>query len=330
MVEEQLRNYLEAHNKFPSEQHGFRKNHSTSTLLNTLIQDLANINSAGKTAAVISLDLSKAFNLLNKNVLFLKLEKIGIGKDAITWINSFLTDRTQQVRINETYSKPRNINIGTPQGSKLSPLLFLCLLADIKADIGDEEGKIYQFADDINLVVSGENVQEVERKIQNLTHKIVNYLHANQLALNFDKFQFMVIRKAMDSKTPVFINIQGVKVDEKEHCTVLGITINNKLNWKDHLNYLKPQLRKTMMVLRRMKYRIPHAELRRIAISLFLSKIRYGLTVYGTAKLSQEDTLPNTTKDLQIVTNTMMRMIRPGRIIVKEWGQKSSVHNYSS
>ena len=66
--------------------------------------------------------------------------------------------------------------------------MFLCLLADIKADIGDEEGKIYQFADDINLVVSGENVQEVERKIQNLTLKIVNNLLANQLALNFDKF----------------------------------------------------------------------------------------------------------------------------------------------
>ena len=64
----------------------------------------------------------------------------------------------------------------------------------------------------------------------------------------------MVIRKAMDSKTPVFINIQGVKVDEKEHCTVLGITINNKLNWKDHVSYLKPQLRKTMMVLRRIKW----------------------------------------------------------------------------
>ena len=128
----------------------------------------------------------------------------------------------------------------------------------------------------------------------------------------------MVIRNAIDSKTPVTIDIQGVKVDEKEHCTVLGITINNKLNWKDHLNYLKPQLRKTMMVLRRMKYRIPHAELRRIAISLFLSKIRYGLTVYGTAKLRQEDTLPDTTKDLQIVTNTMMRMIRPGRIIIEE------------
>ena len=103
------------------------------------MNDLTKRNSLGKSAAMISLDLSSAFNLLHKAVLILKLKSLGVGKEAISWIDSFLSDRTQQVRINETLSSPRNIKIGTVQGSKLSPILFFCLLTDIKAEMGEVE-----------------------------------------------------------------------------------------------------------------------------------------------------------------------------------------------
>ena len=68
------------------------------------------------------------------------------------------------------------------------------------------------------------------------------------------------------------------------------------------------------MVLRRMKNRIPNSELRKLAIGIFLSKIQYGITVYGIAKLKPEDNFPNSTKSLQIIANNMMRVIKPGKV----------------
>ena len=95
ILEEQLRNYLESHIKFPNKQHGFRKNHSTTTILNTLMEDPTKQNNLGKTPAMISLDLSSAFDLFQKEVLFHKLKNLEIGEGVISWIKSFLTDRTQ-------------------------------------------------------------------------------------------------------------------------------------------------------------------------------------------------------------------------------------------
>ena len=95
---------METHHKFPKEQHGFRKKHSTSTLLNTLINDLTKYKEKGKTIGLISLDLSCAFNLLDKTVLLKKLQHIGIQKETILWLESYLSDRTQQVRIDNTLS----------------------------------------------------------------------------------------------------------------------------------------------------------------------------------------------------------------------------------
>ena len=131
------------------------------------MEDSTRYNNIGKTFSTISLDLSSAFNLLKKDVLFLKLQKLRIGDDVTSLIISFLTDRTQHVRINKTLALPRKIEICTHQGSSLSPLIFLCLLSNINNDIGDEDEKLYQFADDINLVAIRDKEENVKRKINN-------------------------------------------------------------------------------------------------------------------------------------------------------------------
>ena len=117
---------------------------------------------------MIRLELSSTFNLVYKDRLFLKLQKLGIGDDVIFWINSFLVNRTRHVK-NEILYSPRKIEIETPQGSSLSPLLFLCLwLVDIKHEMGDEDKKFYHFADDTNLVDIIGTEENAKKKIKSL------------------------------------------------------------------------------------------------------------------------------------------------------------------
>ena len=137
-------------------------------------------------------------------------------KEKISWLHSYLTDRTQKVRINNTVSSKRLIKIGTVQGSKISPLLFLCLLIDIKDEIASEEA-FYQFADNINILVFGDTTENITQKLQNINNKISNYLNRNQLALNYDKFLLLIISKDRSQHLPIEVNIQGQKIREGKH-----------------------------------------------------------------------------------------------------------------
>ena len=92
------------------------------------------------------------------------------------------------MRINNTLSSKKHIEIGTPLGGRISPILFLGLLIDIKEQMEKYES-FFQFEDDINLLVVSDSEEEVEYKLQKLTRKIIHYLHENKLALNYDKFQ---------------------------------------------------------------------------------------------------------------------------------------------
>ena len=109
------------------------------------------------------------------------------------------------------------------------------------------------------------------------------------------------------------MNVNGKIIKENKTCKILGITLNNRLNWNDNLSALKSTLRSRIMVLKRLKYRIPSSQLRKVAIAIFISKILYGITVYGAAKLEHGDPLPGTTKSLQVIANTMMRLIKHGK-----------------
>ena len=123
-VHNQLYNYLTVNGLLNSCQSGFRKHHSTTTTLLDVTDYILDNMNQGKVTGALFIDLKKAFDTVNNDLLFQKLESYGITNSALSWFSSYLYDRTQAVCINSTFSDVKNIDIEIPQGSILG-LLFI-------------------------------------------------------------------------------------------------------------------------------------------------------------------------------------------------------------
>ena len=135
-------------------QHGFRRKLSCETQLIQLVQDISEtLNESGQ-ADIIVMDLSKAFDKVDHRRLLLKLHRFGINNDVISWIKSFLTNRTQKVVLDGEESESRPVMSGVPQGSVLGPCLFLMYINDMPDMI---ESNIRLFADDTIIYLTVTN-----------------------------------------------------------------------------------------------------------------------------------------------------------------------------
>ena len=150
VVKDQLQNYLEQTGKLRNFQFGYRRNRSTATAVNTMVCKAKNDMNRGKEIAAIMFDMSAAFDTVEKETVLNKLKLLGLSKQGIDWIKSYLSERTQRVKIDEEESQSEELSLGTPQGSRLSPLLFNILTCDL--DLYMKNGLCCNFAEDTSQV----------------------------------------------------------------------------------------------------------------------------------------------------------------------------------
>ena len=147
IIRKQLANFLSVHNLFNPNQHGFRHGRSfLSALLDVCDNMMTSLSNNPKSSVdMIYLDYAKAFDKVDHGVLLNKLETFGICGKLGEWLHSFPTNRRHHVRIPGGVSKSDNVPSGVPQGTVLSPLLFLVLISDISNNV---DSNITSFADD--------------------------------------------------------------------------------------------------------------------------------------------------------------------------------------
>lgn len=159
-----LDNFINKHNLLHDNQYGFRNNRSTAFALMDSIEEITNQTDKKKIAVGLFIDLKKAFDTINHNNLTEKLDLYGIRGVALNWVKSYLSNRTQFVKLNENSSSYLDIDCGLPQGSVLGPILFILFINDL-CKVSQLFTSVL-FADDSNLFCAGENLEHLFSEIE--------------------------------------------------------------------------------------------------------------------------------------------------------------------
>ncbi len=170
---------------FYKSQYGFRSNHSTIRAVNEFTDDVIASFENKENSLGVFLDLSKAFDTIDHNILFRKLEWYGIRGMALDWFKSYLNNRKQYVQYKNVKSSTLAIPCGVPQGSVLGPLLFIIYTNDLPNCLS--WSKAILFADDTTIYLSSKNIENLYNRVnQDLDH-LSDWFRANRLSLNVGK-----------------------------------------------------------------------------------------------------------------------------------------------
>ena len=164
-----------------------------------------------------------------------------------------------------------NLEHGSPQGSKLSPLLFLIMICDIEEWL--QHGTAIGYADDTTCFAIGKTRDEVKDRLEKSADDILEFMRATLLAANPDKTKFVSLGQKKENP----IRVGNTFIPESNSETLLGITFNKRLTWKDHLERLVPELKSRIGILKRLSWSLPFNAMKLMVEQVFTSKLRYGL-----------------------------------------------------
>lgn len=251
ILAEQLRIYFEVNGLLFNGQHGFRESHSCETALHEIISAcLANMDKK-LINILLFIDFKKAFDLVKPKLLFVKLLNYGLTNEAIKLLINYFERRMQSVKISRHNSEPTTINLGVPQGSVLGPLLFIIYINDLPFFLDSILTKL--FADDTTLHFSDNDVDSVVSRCKTGIFAIMEWCKYNYLYINWSKTNVMFItNKRID--LPKHIVFGDIKIEVVCKFKLLGITLDSKLNFLDHVSNLSKSINSKLYAIRRIFY----------------------------------------------------------------------------
>ena len=277
----QLANYFEHNNIIYPNQYGFRKKHSTEYASLHLVDYISYSMETMSTPLNIFLDLSKAFDTLNHDILLAKLEHYGLNRMAYNLLSTYLRNRKQYVQFESTSSDELHITHGVPQGSILGPLLFIIYINDLP-----HASKLFDFlmyADDTTLCCCIDNIDgnDKENVLNNELQHVNKWLTANKLSLNVNKTKYMLYFKHPKVTNDLNLSINNNYISRVNAFNFLGLQMNCNLNWNNHIEYISNKIMRTTGMLHRIKEYIPSTILRSLYNTLILPHINYCILSWG-------------------------------------------------
>lgn len=275
VVMNQLNAFLRNKSTLYNNQYGFREQSNTNTALFDIVTNIQSERDLKKVVGIIFIDLKKAFDALDRNILMKKLLGIGCKGSSYKWFKSYLTDRTQYTQINHLISKTEPITYGVPQGSKAGPTLFNIFCNDLK-DI-NFMGKIYMYADDIVLLYS-DNIHVIQQNMNSDLDCLSNWMHLNKLTVNALKTKYMLIGS---HPSEICIKYGQTKIEGVTVFKYLGVHLDSNMKFDIHIKKLTSKLSSICGMFKRIKWYVPDNVKRSIFFALFGSHINYAILVYG-------------------------------------------------
>lgn len=263
-------------------QYGFRTGSSTLTAAIELVDEIYEAFDERKIVGVCFLDLRKAFDTIDHDVLLKKLDCHGVRGKSNDLIKDYLTDRKQYVVTNGACSDVRGMSVGVPQGSNLGPLLFLVYINDLyKLKL---HGKPRLFADDTSLSYVGIEADSIVEKMTEDLNKLLGYFAENVLSLNLSKTNFMLFHtphRTLDPYRELIVN--STRIEEAETFKYLGLIFDRHLKWTPHIKCLQRSLSSTCGLLWKVSKYVPTKQLVDMYHAFVQSKLQYLVSIWGNA-----------------------------------------------
>ncbi len=310
----QLIDHLKRNNLYDKFQSAYRQFHSTETALLRVKNDVLNAMDNQSITLMLLLDLSAAFDTIDHEILLHRLkERCGIGGTAIKWMRSYLTDRTQIVKINNSASETKPLKYGVPQGSVLGPILFTIYTAPLGEIIEECGLKRQIFADDTGIYhsISPTDLREQEntlRKIENGITQIKDFLVNNKLKINDDKTVFMLLgTKYWISKLKLKnVRVGQTVIESTDNTKNLGIIFDTEMNLHKHINYVCKRGYYHVRDLFELRKFLSETDTKTAAHAFVTSIMDYGNSLLYGASVASID-------KLQVLQNTAVRAVRKKR-----------------
>ena len=235
VVYEQIYSYFNRNHIFHPNLHGYRANRSTQTALLQMYDRWVRAANDGKLSGIVFLDLSAAFDLVDPELLISKLKLYRFDDDFISWVRSYLTNRSQAVWIDNTLSEFLHCPVGVPQGSNLGPLFFLVFYNDLPFSV--THCAVDAYADDSTMTVSASSTDIIGDQLTADCETVAKWMVGNKLQLNAEKTHLMTVGTAarLRIQNPrVSVNMGGVELlENQDKCEkLLGCYIEPHIKWQ--------------------------------------------------------------------------------------------------
>lgn len=252
IINSRLLLHLEKHNILNPHQSGFRKSHSTFDGLSRLEHDIKQTFQQKQFLVTIFIDIEKAFDTVWHTGLLTKIHQLGLRGNLPIFIQNFMDNRRIQVKVGASISKEHVVETGLPQGSVLSPTLFLLMINDIITD-NNKEVAYSLFADDLAIWTSGPTIQKAVQKIQPTLDLITKWSQTNGLKISQPKSKYMIFtKKNQKAHTPP--KLENKELDQTKIYKFLGITLDQKLTWAKQIADIKERSEKPLTILRYLSH----------------------------------------------------------------------------
>lgn len=242
VLEARIRNFVESNGLIPTTQHGFRSNNSTTTYLTKLITTVQHNIASKERVAGVFLDLQKAFDSVWLDGMLFRLMEIGIGGPLLGLLSSFLNGRTITLTVNGFISDRRPVTVGLPQGSVLSPLLFIIFIRDMLAET---EGLALQFADDCTIIAAHKDNTALSMIHQKNCDQVAMWMNRWRITANCAKTDLINFTSQIQS-----LHINGENINVADETKVLGVIIDSKLTFQLQRDRAKNSLQRKWNLLK--------------------------------------------------------------------------------
>ena len=231
----------------------YRKSHSCETTLVSLVEQWKLARDGHQCVAVLSTDMSKAFDSLHPRLMLNKLRAYGFEENTVNLLRSYLSNRQNRIRMGSQTSSWQVINRGCPQGSALGPLLWNIFQNDLAYEI---KSNLSMYADDHQIYEAGKDLANVKSSPSRNADKASKWYEGNMLKGNYNKYKTMTVQNKREI-TNLTMSVQGNEIESTEKLNLLGVTIDSKLNFNHHINNVCKKASQRIGVLMRLKNLIP-------------------------------------------------------------------------